>query len=181
MKKIRNLKTICLSLVAMVLILSMGVGSAIAYFTSNTNSLGSHEMNLEFAYAEIIEKVEPGLKEIVIENTGNVDCYVRMRAFAGTGCNLTYSGSADSNMATIDGWIQEGDYYKYVGGENGGILKPDEKTTSIYVHFTAPADASEYNVIIIQECTPVLYNNNGESYADWDAKSVDDGGNVTVE
>ena len=34
-------------------------------------------------------------------------------------------------------------------------------------------DEKDLNVIVIQECTPVQYDDNGEPYADWDVTFED--------
>lgn len=176
MKKTKNLKTICLSLVAMALIITMSAGTALAYFTSNKEATGEQTLSLGFAYAKIIEEVNPqnGWKKITLRNAGEVDCYVRMKAFAAS--ELKYSDSStkpQTTETTIAGWELEDSYYKYVGGSDEGILKPGEETSPIYVHFDIPSGGDSYNVIIIQECTPVLYDSNGIPYADWDAKEGD--------
>ena len=41
-------------------------------------------------------------------------------------------------------------------------------TSQIDVSFVLPEEnQTDFNVIIIQECTPVLLDENGEAYADW--------------
>ena len=52
------------------------------------------------------------------------------------------------------------------------MLSPEETTTQINVSFVFPEEKFErFNVIIIQECTPVLYEADGTPYADWNNKA----------
>ena len=34
-----------------------------------------------------------------------------------------------------------------------------------------PEEGEAFNVIVVQECTPVLYDENGNAYADWNANA----------
>ena len=171
MKKNKNLRTICLSLVAMAMIITLSVAGTLAYFTAHTSAKGGVTLNLKFAQAEIEEEVnaEAGYKKIAVKNTGNVDCYVRVKAFAASECNLTYAGSSDGRMAVDTAkwnYNSEEGYYEYKES-----LKPGAATDAIFVCFTAPTDALSYNVIVIQEAVPVLHDNAGEELpANWRTK-----------
>lgn len=169
MKNNKNLKTICLSVVAMALIITLSVGTALAYFTTHTTAKGGVKLDFAFAYSEIIEEVDPaaGWKKVTLENTGTVDCYVRMKAFAGSERGLSYSGSADDRSAAVENWECKDGYYEY-----SEILKPGERTkTPVYVHFNVPSDGTTYNVIVVQECTPVLHNEDGSvKSAEWNSE-----------
>ena len=77
-------KNICLTAVALLAVISLSVGSAMAYFSTYVVSKGSKEMVLDFSETEINEKVEPGLKKIAVKNVGETECFVRIRVVAGT-------------------------------------------------------------------------------------------------
>ena len=170
MKNNKNLRTICLSLVAMALIITLNVGNALAYFTTYTTAKGGITLDLEFPSAIIEEDVvisgNSGYKKIVLKNNGSVDCYVRMRAFAGR--PLMYSeNSSDQETQAILGWTKNGDYYEY-----NSVLAPNGETTPIYVHFNITAEDTNFNVIIIQECTSVLHDNAGNVLpVDWNTET----------
>ena len=40
---------------------------------------------------------------------------------------------------------------------------------------TPPPYTEDFNVVVIQECTAVLYTEDGAPYADWDARLVTNG------
>ena len=108
------------------------------------------------------EEVDSRGKHVSIENTGDYDCFVRVRAFAPSDITLSYQPE-DS------GWTDGGDGFWYYDQ----ILPAGETTaTKLNVSYTFPATDSEdapaeFNVIVVEECTPVLYKADGTAYADW--------------
>ena len=49
------------------------------------------------------------------------------------------------------------------------IQDPDNKWVKYVNHMIDELDPSEeFNVVVIQECTPILYDEDGNAYADWD-------------
>ena len=150
-------------LVAAALILTAGttVGKAIAYFTTYVAAQGGKELELGFTTTEPMEEIKNGAKEIIIKNTGENDCYVRVKAFAGNQYTLTFAqGESDSR------WTAGADGYYYwteilPAGENGitGTLK-------IKID-CGDATADSFNVIVVQECTPVPYGEDGKALS-WD-------------
>ena len=149
MKNNKNLRTICLSLVAMALIVTLNVGSTLAYFTAHTSAKGSVTLNLKFAETMIVERAsEAGCKKVAIDNKGTVDCYVRVKAFAVSDCDLRYADSND--------WELKDGYFEYKH-----ILKSGTSTGEISVLFNTPSEGVDYNVIVVHESTPVLHNEDG--------------------
>ena len=108
------------------------------------------------------EEVDSRGKHVSVENTGDYDCFVRVRAFAPSDITLSYQPE-DS------GWTDGGDGFWYYDQ----ILPAGETTaTKLNVSYTFPATDSEdapaeFNVIVVEECTPVLYKADGTAYADW--------------
>ncbi len=162
MRKNINKKTICLAAAAVVLSASIGVGSAMAYFTTYAVAEGGYQIHLGFTETDIEEEVVNGRKEVQIKNTGGYDCYIRMKALTGDAykAGLTYSEPDGAGK-----WTPGADGYYYYSD----IVSPNETTSQINVGFKFPeGQADSFNVIIIQECTVVRYNENGEAYVDWD-------------
>lgn len=163
MKNKINKKTICLAAAAAVLVGSLSVGSALAYFTTYTQAEGGVVLDLGFTQTLPEEKVEDRAKQITIQNTGDYDCYVRMKALVGDDYTISYSepGEEEKWMPGADGFY----YYSDILAAKSGV------TSRIDVDITFPepedGEAPDFNVIIIQECTPVLYDNEGIPYADW--------------
>lgn len=169
MKK-KTIKTACLTAAALVLSAGLTVGSAMAYFTTYTVSDGGVKLHLGAVKTEIGEQVNipEKRKELQLTNTGEFDCYVRLKAVTGDAYKdgIVYSEPDDKGNWT-PGVSSEG-YYYY-----NDILEPGETTTRLDVNFRFPAgeEPADFNVIIIQECTPVLYDKDGNPYADWDVKA----------
>lgn len=64
------------------------------------------------------------------------------------------------------GWKAENDGYWHYEG----VLPAGETTPELNISYTFPSGddkPEEFNIVVIQECTPVLYDKDGNSYADW--------------
>ena len=159
MKKITNKKTICLAAAAFVLAGSLTVGSELAYFTAFDEAAGEIVLDLGFTETIPNEEVVDGKKEITLTNTGDYDCYVRLKALAGDKYkdSLVYAGDSK--------WAPGAEGYYYYSD----IVPAGGTTSQIDVSFAFPTEEpDDFNVIIIQECTPVLYDEDGNAYADWE-------------
>ena len=161
MKK-NTVKTICLTAAALILVTAVTIGSAMAYFTTYVTAKGGYVVELGFTKTEIEEEVEYGEKIIALTNTGDFDCYVRMKALTGDAYkdSLVYSEPENAGR-----WTPGADGFYYYSD----IVAPSETTSELVVRFSFPAgnEPTDFNVIIIQECTPVLYDESGNPYADW--------------
>lgn len=161
-------KTICLAAAALALTGTLAVGSAYAYFTTYSEAKGNVVFELGETRTEPHEEVKGGKKIVSIENTGDYDCYIRIRAYAGNNYNLTYEDGGSRK------WYDGKDGYWYyrdiltVGSfsEKVNVILPQELLKDV-------TDEKDLNVIVIQECTPVQYDDNGEPYADWDVTFED--------
>ena len=161
MRKMNN-RTIGLVAAALVLVACIGVGSALAYFTTYTVAEGGMNIVLNFSDSEIEEKVIDGQKQIALKNTGDTEAYVRIKALVGDDHPVVYSEPSETNGS----WKVNADGYYYYEA----ILAPGESTTQINVGFSLEGKES-FNVIIVEESTPVLYDENGNAYADWSVKA----------
>lgn len=154
----RNWKksTIVLAAAAIALTGSVGVGSAMAYFTTYSEAEGSVEMNMGFTTTVPNEKVDENGKHVTIENTGDYDCFVRVKAFAPSNIELSYEG---------DGWTEGTDGYWYYDS----VLAAGATSSELNVKYTFPSDETEeFNVVVVEECTPVVYDADGNAIPDWD-------------
>ena len=163
----KNKRNIFLTMIALALTMSIGIGSAMAYFTSYAIAEGGVEVNLGFTMTLPEEDVVANQKRIKLKNTGDYDCYVRL-----TGDKYKDS-IVYSEPEGLSNWAPGSDGYYYYRNASGDIiLEPKSETTQINVGFSFPTvEPSDFNVIIIQECTPVLYDANGNPYADWSVKA----------
>lgn len=137
---------------------TLAVGSAMAYFTTYSTAGGGVTMNMGFTETIPNEEVDENGKHITITNTGDYDCFVRVKAFAPV--ELTYN-------APDGGWTNGGDGYWYYDE----VLPADETTShELNITYKFPSGdekPEEFNIVVIEECTPVLYQEDGTPYADW--------------
>lgn len=153
-----------LAAAALILLAGSAAGRAMAYFTTYVTAVGGKELDLGFTNTEIEEKVSAGEKRITIHNTGDYDCYVRVKAFAGDQYTLTMGGSNA-------GWQEKDGYYYWTEILPAkGSTDPEALVIKITPKETETA-AESFNVIVVQECTPVPYDEDGKPIAwnkvDW--------------
>ena len=166
MKNLKNKKTLCLAAVAVLMVLTLSVGSAMAYFSTYVISKGSKLYEQEFPRTELNEKISAGMKSITIKNVGNADgkgaaCFVRVKVIAADAHESRVSVAAGNNSE--GDWYAEGDFYYY-----HKVLELGDLTTTLDICINTEELKEAFNVVVIQENTPALYNENGEPYADWD-------------
>ena len=171
MKHKMNKKIICLTVVACILLTGCFVKEAMAYFTTYILTEGREVLNLGFTQTKVEEEIVDGKKIVVIRNTGTADCYVRVSAIVAEQYKNVIS---DTEPDGVNNWTEKkGDFYEYKL-----VLKAGEATTPLYINIstitTKPGqDADDFNVIVIQECTPILYDENGDTYAGWSDGNLD--------
>lgn len=147
-------KAFWLMVAALMLTAGAAIPQTMAYFTTYVEAEGGYPITLGNE-TTIEEKVENMEKHIVLNNTGESDCFVRVKVFAGSRITLTMSGSS---------WSQGEDGYWYYSD----IVPVGGSTEELLAGITIPEDYTEsFNVVVVQECTPVLYQEDGTPYADW--------------
>lgn len=133
MKKQLKKPFLMMAVTALVLVGTLKVGGAMAYFTTYSTASGSVQMNMGFTQTIPHEEVDSKGKHVSVENTGDYDCFVRVRAFAPSDITLSYQPE-DS------GWTDGGDGFWYYDQ----ILPAGETTaTKLNVSYTFPATDSE--------------------------------------
>lgn len=157
MKKNRNKKMIALTAAALVLSAGAAADKAMAYFTVYTEASGGQELNLGFTTTVPDETVSDWTKEITLTNTGENDSFVRVKALAGSRYGLEYTDASQG------GWSAGADGYYYWQE----VLAPGETTGVLQVKIDHSQAQDDFNVIVIQECTPVICDENGSPLS-WD-------------
>lgn len=149
-------RTVCLAAAAFALLGTAGLGQAMGYFTTYVTAAGGYPVELGYE-TEIEENVTDMTKHIVISNTGETDCYVRVKVFSGSQFEIDFSSAG--------GWSLGEDGYWYYQE----ILPVGEDTSELLAAITVPEDYKDtFNIVVVQECTPVLYDQAGQPYADWE-------------
>lgn len=150
-------KIIAMSAAALGMTAALTVESSLAYFTTYVSSGGGGTVSLGVS-AEIRENVSDMTKHVTIVNTSENECYVRVKVFAGSVISYDPAGTNWSEEADADG------YWYY-----GEILPGGGETSVLDVVIKVPEGFNEddFNVVVVQECVPVFYDDNGNPYADW--------------
>ncbi|MDD3615645.1 MAG: hypothetical protein PHC41_05395 [Lachnospiraceae bacterium] len=166
-------KTIILSAAALALTASLTVGGALAYFTTYSTATGGYPMEMGFTETVPHEEVSGGGKHITIENTGDYECFVRVKVFS----------PVEISYDTTEGWtLGADDYWYYTGSNQDGkeaILPARGVTSELFARISFPEFAedgskNEFDVVVVQECTPVTYDEDGNPVADWNLTPSDD-------
>ncbi len=148
-----------IAVLAVLLILGAQMGSAYAYFTAYTKAEGGYPIHLG-GKGEIEEKFASWTKMLTI--TADSDCepvFVRAKGICAR-FNLTYD--------LKDGWTAGDDGYVYYDKP----ISFGGSTNELRIHIdNVPEEEVEegdaFNVAVIYEMTPVLYEEDGTEYADW--------------
>ena len=154
-----KLKKAFLPLLALVLVLSLTVPSALAYFTDTTRVKGGYTIR-QSTITSIDENFKNWTKTLTITNNEGAPVFVRARAFAGQTYSLTYSGSGWSK-GEGDWWyysspLPEGTEASTLNVKIGGIPADDDLT-----------EHTNFNVAVVYESTRVQYKEDGTPFADW--------------
>ena len=144
-------RKIILPALAVILVIGLAVGTAIAYFTAHTEATGSVPVALG-AKTEIEESIKDLDKVITISNKGPEAVWVRAKAYSAY--ELTYKGN---------NWIAPGEEDKEGFYVYSKIVEAGQTADTLTVSITAPTDevTEEFNVIVIYECTKVMYDDDG--------------------
>ena len=159
MKKNWNKKYLCLAAAAFTLAAGVSVGGTMAYFTTYTMASGGAEIKLGTTTIVPDEEVVNMEKQIAVKNTGDFDCFVRVKVFAGGKYQPGLKFTPD-----VEGTWSQGDDGYYYWSEivpKGGI------SNTFTVKIDDMDSEDDFNVIVVQECTAVLYDENENPYADW--------------
>lgn len=155
MKQLLHNKRIWLLLVAVVLVFSVSFGTTLAYFTTYAEAEGGHVLELGH-FTRIREEFSQWTKHVTLTNTGDRDCYVRLKAFCGSELKLEFTNESGKWSLGDDGYYYYSDIVP-IGGET----EPIDIKIDIPEGYT-----QDFNVVVVQECTLVLYDGD-TPYADW--------------
>ena len=153
-------RTLLLAVLAVLLVLSSGIGSAVAYFTSYATARGGYV--IMGGRTEIKEEWLQGQKVVRISNVARTDAdngkypvFVRARVFADSSLALTYSSEPQG------AWKQTGDYWYYQTAIAAG-----QTTNPLNIAVAAKADqkfkvGDTADVIVVYESVPAMFKADG--------------------
>lgn len=161
--------SLALACLALAVLLIPAAGRAMAYFTNYTETSGGYKLGSFTVTTQVTETVDSNKKTVSVKNTGTVPCYVRVRALAGEQFTIKATQKDDGQWIQHDpddGWW----YYtpSIASGTSTGKL-------TFTIKWDNDAIKGDFNVIVLEECTPVRYKPDGTEYPDWDAKAEEVG------
>lgn len=148
---------------ALALLGASSVGTAYAYFTTNARADGEYGIELGND-TDITEDVDDLTKSIAVRNNENSQAvFVRVKLF--------YPDEGGSPVSQVfvegeDGWevpARADGFYYYTP-----IVEPGESTTTLRASIQVKGDfeADSFNVIVVAESAPVIYDENGQVVLD---------------
>ena len=150
-------KWLILAAFAAVTLSIVAVTPSIAYFTDTVQTEGKIEVKLGDGKPEIDENVKNMTKYVTIKNTGDYDIFVRAKAIYPDTCTVTLENKAGWKSGNNDG------YYYYDEPVAPGASTESELTLKI-----ENSSELDFNVVIVQEATKVVYDEDGNPKpADW--------------
>ena len=171
MKKYQKILTV----LALICIFTCSIRGAISYFTTYAAARGGRTLHL-VEQTRIEENAEANLKKLTVYNTDtNVAVYVRAKAFTPGNYSVAYTHGDNWTDLEADGYC----YYR--DPETGGhaILNPGKDTgdplvaeISRKVEEGTTLDDS-FNVVVIYEAVPVIYDKDGNPTENWDQPLID--------
>ena len=93
-----NKRRLLLALLAVIMVLSVSIGPALAYFSTYTVAEGKKPIKVVPDTTINEDVASETLKSVTVTNAGNAPCFVRAKAFAPTGVTL---GTAGGNTFAI--------------------------------------------------------------------------------
>lgn len=152
-----------LPVLAVTLVLASGIKETMAYFTTYATAKGGYTIELGDE-SRHTEEFSNWTKHVVITNSEeSSDVYVRVKAFTGSEYSLHYS---DDSGKWNPG--EEGFYYYSEALPKGADTERLDILISDIPEEVRESDS--FNVIVVYESTPVLYDGEGNPYADWKNK-----------
>lgn len=155
-------KQLFLLLTAFVMVVFATVGTSLAYFTTYATAKGGYPIHMGYQ-TELHESFSAMTKHVSISAAEDSQpVYVRAMAFAGSEFTLTFSG---------EGWSKGSDGFYYYDS----VLPGGETTAELKVKVGVPEgkvyeEGETFNVVVIYESIPALYDETGAPYADWTQK-----------
>ena len=152
-----NKRRLLLALLAVIMVLSVSIGPALAYFSTYTVAEGKKPIKVVPDTTINEDVASETLKSVTVTNAGNAPCFVRAKAFAPAGVTL---GTAGGN-----GWSAQNGEGFWVYGE---VLMPGESTGKLVIPISGiPAAANEgdsLNIAVVYESTTAIWNDSTGEY-----------------
>lgn len=150
---------VCAAFAATLIVCGVSVKPTLAYFTTYATAKGGISVDIG-PTTDVKEKFKDWKKTIEIENTGKADCFVRVKVIAASQFDIQASGS---------NWSLSDDGYWYYSQ----VVPVGGKTEPIVAAITVSEKVkTSFNVVVVQECAPVTYDEKGNPCVAPDANGM---------
>ncbi|MDD6157608.1 MAG: hypothetical protein PUB52_11390 [Lachnospiraceae bacterium] len=164
-------KMISLVACAGILVAGLSVKPAMAYFTDYASASGSIEIAVDDTHSTVEESGEGQQKIIVIDNDMATKAFVRVQVVLPEGITAAVDGEKTSEE---DWTLKDGYYYYNKVLEGKSEATTEDSTSQLILNIDASGavktgenEYADFNVIVIPESAKVLYDTEGNPYADW--------------
>lgn len=147
--------TIVISIV--LLVICTIAGCVYAYFTCYVYADGTLDIGGNIEKLDLEETVNLWEKQIKVNaDPKGEDIFVRVKIYVPSQVKFSYSGN---------GWeLKEDGYYYY-----NPLVKAGTSTEVFNINIDPKELTDEFDVIIVQEATDAIYDENKKAYADWES------------
>lgn len=150
---------------ALALVSAASVGTTMAYFTDTKQATGGVTLSLGDSKITPHEDVdeENMIKHVTVENTGNYDVFIRVKAVYGSNYDVALTDGSD------EGWELNADGYYYYKN----VVKAHETAPVLNLKVSVKDDSQvpdSFNIVIVEEASLAIYDADGNASVDWTKK-----------
>ncbi len=168
MKKIERYgKVIAMSAAALSMTAVLTLETSTAYFTTYVSAGGGGAVEMGTQTEIYEEPVIDLMKHIVVKNTSENDCFVRVKLFYAAPVTIDDIDVRTEEDAPGRWECGQADSNGYWYWNYSEVLRAGEETASLDVQIHIPEECKKddysFNVIVVQECVPAVYDEEGNA------------------
>lgn len=163
-------RNILVAAFALSLVAAVSIKPAFAYFTDTVTASKRVQVAVGADVPDTNDSVDGMVKTISISNTGDYDLYIRVKAIYSSNYLAAINSASSAKWSlSDDGYYYYSDIVKAKTTADGAdvIDSTEDLKLDISLANGATVTDKDFNVIIVQEATKVLYDEAGNPYADW--------------
>ena len=163
-------RPVLIAILALALALGTGIGTAWAYFTTYATAKGSYTLKLGDT-TDIEETVVEGKKEVSISvSEDSQPVFIRAKGYCGSEYSLSYDGGGnwtENTDANGEKWWYYNTPVEARGKTEKLIINILDKDGN-KIDASKIEDGHQFNINVVYETTPAVYNEEGTATANWD-------------
>lgn len=172
-------RNILVAAFALSLVAAVSIKPAFAYFTDTVTASKRVQVAVGADVPDTNDSVDGMVKTVSISNTGDYDLYIRVKAIYSSNYVAAINAASSAKWSlSDDGYYYYSDIVKAKTTSDGAdvIDSTEDLKLDISLANGAAVTDKDFNVIIVQEATKVLYDENGNPYADWNFVITEESG-----